>query len=113
MVKVLPATYATGVVTADGLPVPGVTILCQGLGSSSGILILEGTQKTYVAKTSPDLDSALEQVITAIGKISDSLTSIAAAMTGPTTAPPPTLPALLIQIAAASASLSALKGSLK
>lgn len=66
MSKMISATCENGVVTADGVEVPGATILGQGVGESSGSLFLDEERKVYVPKTSPDLDATLEQVIAAL-----------------------------------------------
>lgn len=113
MSKILEATCEGGVVTADGVPVPGATILSEGVGSSSGALLMEGEKKLYVGKTSPDLKTTIEKVIAALNKIGSTLTSIGAGMTGPTTAPPPTLAADVLEITSVATELETLKGQLK
>jgi hypothetical protein len=85
MSKALAATCQDGVVTADALEVPGVTILSEGVAPSSGILLLEAGAKTYFAKTTPDLKTTL-------GKIADALDSIASALTAIDAKPPGTEP---------------------
>jgi len=69
MSKVLNATCEGNVVSAEGVQVPGVTVLSEGVSASSGILILEEEKKTYLAKTSPDLKSALQLIISALTSI--------------------------------------------
>jgi hypothetical protein len=114
MSKMLPATCAGGIVTAEGVPVPAAEILSKGTGPSSGILILDEDKAYYVAQTSPDLDAALAQVITALGQAVTALqqtaltfTATFAGMTGPTTAPPPTGPAGVVAIGVAVAAITA------
>ncbi len=115
MSKVLAATCAVGIVTAGGLPVPAAEILSEGVGPSSGVLILDEDLAQYIAKTTPDLKSAIGDLSTLLGTVSGSLTTIATAltsigagMTGPTTAPPPTLPVNVASILSDVASLAAL-----
>ncbi len=52
MSKVLQATCTGQVVTAEGVVVPGVQIVAEGVGPSAGILILDGDARWYVAKQS-------------------------------------------------------------
>lgn len=69
MSKVLEATCEAGVVTCQGVPVPDVIILSEGVGDSTGILILQAGKAYYVVKGSPDLDETLENLINALGQI--------------------------------------------
>lgn len=117
MSKVLAATCsAAGVVTADGVVVPEAEVLSEGAQASSGVLILDKGLKTYVASSASDVKSTLEKVSTALDDISTvlttiatALTSIGAGMTGPTTAPPPTLPTDVSEIASKASAIAALK----
>lgn len=127
MTKVLPATCQAQVVTADGLPLTGATILSQGVGSSEGIAVLDEDQSFYVADITPDLKTTLEKVIDAltqiksgIDKIADTLTDIGGGMAGSGTAPPGTLVASVTQIKqfattmdTAKTALNTLKGALR
>lgn len=113
MSKVLDATCENGEVTAEGIAVEGVEILSEGVGASSGIIILDEDKGTYIPKTSPDLKDTLEQVIEALNQVVTVFTSIGAGMTGPTTAPPPTLATDLLVITNAATALETLKGQLR
>ena len=127
MSRALEATVSGGVVKVGGLTITGAVIFSQGAADSSGILFLQDDKAYYFPNATDDLDSTLEQVITALGKAVDSinkigttLTAIGAGMTGPTTAPPPTLAtdvASLVTYAAAittaKTELETLKGALK
>lgn len=113
MSKVLEATCAAGIVTSGGFPVVSATVLSQGIGPSTGFLILCEDAAYYVAKTSPDLDATLQQIITALTDVATALTAIGAGMTGPTTAPPPTLGVNVASITAAAAALTTLKAILR
>lgn len=113
MSKALEASCVAGIVKVGQTPVPGATLLSEGIAPSEGILILEEDKATYLAKTSPDLKTTLDKVSSAITKISTILTSIGAAMTGPTTAPPPTLVSDVAELLATNVELIALKSSLK
>jgi hypothetical protein len=113
MSKVLTGTCLAGQVFAEGLPVLGAVILSEGLGPSEGVVILEDDEITYLARTSPDLKTTLEQLTSALTTIATTLTAIGAGMTGATTAPPPTLPAGVTAINAAATALTALKAVLK
>ncbi len=113
MSKVLEASCVAGVVKVGALPVAGTTILSEGVAPSDGVLILDDGNKTYIPKTSPDLKTALTQMISAIDKISSILTSIGTGMTGPTTAPPGTLAADIVTLTGYKTALETLKGALK
>ena len=113
MAKVLAATCANGVVTYAGVNLSGVTILGEGVGASSGVLILDVDQVYYIPKTSPDLATTLQSLTDALSKIASTMTDIGAGMTGPTTAPPPTLAASVAQINGYVDDLTELMGDLK
>lgn len=116
MSKILDATCAAGIVLAGApvpLPVLPVTILGQGVGPSTGIVVIEEGTPTYIPNTSGDLAATLDTVISALGNITTSLAAIAASMTGPTTAPPPTLAVDLARITANAATLTTLRAILK
>ena len=127
MSNVRAATIQSGEVKVGSLPVADAVILSQGLGDSSGVLVIQGGLSYYIAKTSPDLDStiqktmdALEDLASVLNKIATTLTSIGAGMTGPTTAPPPTLAvdvasivSKATEITATRTALNTLKGALK
>lgn len=113
MTKVIEASCVTGIVTAEGVPVTGTTILSGGVGESEGVLILEEDKKTYLANTTPDLKTTIEKVIAALNKIGTTLTSIGAGMTGPTTAPPGTLATDVLELTTIATELEVLKGALK
>lgn len=76
MAKILPATCSTGVVTADGVPVPSAVILSEGIGASQGILVLDEDDAKYIPKTSPDLKETLEKLVSALGSLTTALTAI-------------------------------------
>lgn len=113
MSKVLSASCSQGKVTAEGIVVTTAEILSEGVGSSEGVLILEEDKQTYVAKTSPDLKTTIEKTVAALNKVASILTAIGAGMTGPTTAPPPTLATDVTELIATATELETLKGMLK
>lgn len=113
MSKALEATCEGGVVTCEGVPVPDVTVLSEGVGESEGLLVLEGLKKTYLASNATDLKTTIEKLVSAVDKIGLTLTAIGAGMTGPTTAPPPTLAADVAELTAITVELTTLKGALK
>ncbi len=73
MSKVLQAACSGGIVTAEGVPVPLVEILCEGVGDSTGVLILDEDKAYYLAKTSPDLVTTLEKLLDSLQYISNAL----------------------------------------
>lgn len=113
MSKVLAATCAAGVVLIDGLPCPTAEILAEGVGPSTGVVILDEDRAYYLPITSPDLSATLTQVVAALDSIGGILADIGAGMTGDTTAPPPTLAADLTALAAIKTTLDTLSGALR
>jgi hypothetical protein len=113
MSKILEASCVGGVVTADGVPVPAADILSEGVGASEGVLMLEGEQAKYLPSSAGDIKTAIEKTVSAIQTVAQILTAIGASMTGPTTAPPPSLAADLGDLAATLTELTTLKETLK
>jgi hypothetical protein len=126
--KILEATCdATGLVHAEGVPVPAAEVLSKGAASSEGLLFLEEKKAKYLPSSADDIESTIQDVIDALDAIGPALTEIASAltaigakMTGPTTSPPPTLPtsvatiaSKVILISTAKTQLTTLKGALK
>ena len=83
------ATCTGGIVTCEGKPVQSAIILSEGLGNSSGVLIMQEGKQYYIAKTTPDVKEIITHLNDLIPKLITAFTSIASGMTGPTTAPPP------------------------
>jgi hypothetical protein len=113
MFKILEATCEEGVVSSEGVEVPGAQILGEGVGASSGALLLQGSERTYIPKTSPDLKQTLEKVAAALNTIAETLTSIGAGMTGATTAPPGDLVTKVTEIQGVATDLETLMEALK
>jgi len=128
MSKILDATCdADGKVTADEALVPEATVLSEGKQASSGILLIDEDRARYFPSSATDIKTTIEKSITALTDLSAALTEIATAltaigagMTGPTTAPPPTLPTSVLTItskvtaiAQTKSELEQLKGALK
>jgi len=112
MSKILQATCISGVVSYEGFPVEA-EILSEGVGESEGVLILQGDKAFYIASNATDLKTTLEKLTNALTKVTETLTAIGAGMTGPTTAPPPTLAANVVTINLAVTELTTLMGALK
>lgn len=114
MSKILEATCsAAGAVTSGDVVVPAVTVLSEGHQASTGLLLLDGTLKQYIASSATDIKTTIEKVADALDKLTDILTNIGAGMTGSTTAPPPTLAADILEITAIVTELDTLKDALK
>lgn len=113
MTKILEATCIAGVVTADELPVLTAQILSEGIGPSTGILLMQEDAQFYIPKTTPDLETTLENLVDVLTTIATTLTTIGAGMLGPATAPPPTLAANVASINAVAAELTVLSEMLK
>lgn len=114
MSKVIPATCdANGKVTADGVEVPEAIVLSLGKQASSGILVIDGDRAWYFPSSATDIESSLDKISLALEKIAAILTSIGAGMTGPTTAPPPTLATDVAALTTIKGQVDTLKGALK
>jgi hypothetical protein len=110
--KIITASCEASVVTADDIAVDA-TILSEGIGASEGLLVLDKTNATYLTSNASDLKTAIEKVISALNKVTDTLTAIGTGMTGSTTAPPAALPINVALITAIVTELTTLKESLK
>jgi len=114
MSKILEATCnATGVVSAEGVQVLDAIVLSAGKQSSSGLLFIQKDGAWYLTSSATDIASTLEKTADAITKIANLLTAIGAGMTGPTTAPPPTIATDIVAINAVVTQMNALKEALK
>lgn len=113
MPKAFAATCLANVVTCKGVPVSGVVILSEGVAQSSGFLILDEDKTYYVAKTSPDLKTTIQKLVSITNKVTALFTSVGSGMHGSTTAVPPTLASDVAAIADESAILQTLSESMK
>lgn len=114
MSKILPATCdANGKVTAEGVEVPGAVVLSLGKQASSGILLLDTEKAWYFPSSATDIQTTIDKTTKAIDKIIAIVNSIGAGMTGPTTAPPPTLVTDVAALTTIKGELDTLKGALK
>ncbi len=105
--KVFSAACAASIVLVGGIPV-ACTILGEGIGPSTGFLIIEGDDAFYVPKTSPDLKATIES----IGTILDKIVAIATALNA-VTVPPGSATSLIAQLVALNVTLAASKEVLK
>jgi hypothetical protein len=112
MSKILEASCISKVVKWEGSPVEA-EILSEGNGESEGVLILEKDKAFYLASNATDLKLTLEKIADALTKITETLTAIGAGMTGPTTAPPPSLAVNVASVNLLVTELETLKGNLK
>lgn len=121
MSKILSATCdAQGKVTADGVEVVGAIVLSEGKQASSGVAVMDGTTVWYLTSSATDVKTTIEKLITiltdsaaALTEIGSALTAIGAGMTGPTTAPPPSLPTSVVTITSKVTALNATKSQLE
>lgn len=121
MSKTLGATCdASGKVTAESTEVSVAQVLSEGKQASAGILIIDKDKAWYLCSNATDIKSTIESLIEAIEtiassitKISTTLTSIGAGMTGPTTAPPPTLATDVAELTMKVTELNATKSDLE
>lgn len=120
MSRILEATCIGGVVTSEGVPVPIAEIFSAGIAQSQGLLIMQDGKAYYITSNATDIEATLDGVSDAITTLTATIAqlittfgSFAAAMTGPTTAPPPTLAAEMAVLTAKSAELTATKATLE
>lgn len=114
MSKILDATCsALGVVTSEGVPVTDCEVLSEGKAASTGLMFMEGDKARYLPSSATDIKDAIEQITLALTEIANTLTAIGGGMTGPTTAPPPTLAASVVTINSKVTLLNTLKAGLK
>lgn len=113
MSKILDATCENNEVTCEGKTITGAVILSEGVGQSSGLLLIEESKKTYVTSNASDLKTTIEKLTDALDKIATILTNIGAGMLGSATAPPPTLGADVSELQSISSELENLKDGLK
>lgn len=112
MSKILDANCVAGVVTSGGVPVPAAEILSEGVGPSSGVLILDEDLAKYVTSNASDLKTTLDQISQALTAIATALTAIDAKPVG-ILPPAPVAAAAVVQILAAGVQLTVLKELLK
>ena len=112
MSKKLIASCEGGKVTIEDLEIVA-TILSEGVAQSSGIALVEQDVVTYLTSNASDIKLLITKSLDAIEKIANVLTAIGGGMTGPTTAPPPTLATDVAAITAIATELSQLKDNLK
>lgn len=121
----LSATCVDGKVTSEGVEVPGTTILSEGVGSSSGVLILDENARSYLAKISPDLKTDIEKTVDGLTGAASGITNASSGLTSlailvdPIAGPLAILSAVagmtaaVASINAAISALNTLKGNLK
>ena len=114
-------------VTADGVQVPAAEVLSAGKQASTGLLFIDGDKLWFIPSSATDIASTIEKAVDALTSVADAVTKIAttftavgAGMSGPSTAPPPTLGAdvtaitgYATEIQGAITELNTLKGALK
>lgn len=85
MSKVLEASCVAGVVTCEGKPVEA-TILSEGIGESSGALILQQALAIYLTSNATDIKESIEALNSMITKITTVLTALDGALSSANTA---------------------------
>lgn len=113
MSKILEASCVAGVVTSEGVPVPGATVLSKGVGSSEGLLLIQGSEKTYLTLQAADLETTIDKVITGLTKASDGLIAAGAALNGIAAGTGVSTALAGTQILTVITELTTLKGQLK
>ncbi len=80
MSKVLDASCLAGVVSVDGVPLLGATVLSEGVAASDGFAVLDEGNAWYIAKTSPDLETTLDKLNDVLSQLTTALTNTATAL---------------------------------
>lgn len=101
--------------------VPDAEIMSDGVGPSVGLLLLDRSIVRYIPsseegdlkETLAETVAGLRKTVEAIQKIATMFTSVAAGMTGPSTAPPPTLPADVVALGSMATELSGIATELE
>lgn len=93
---------------------PQTTILSEGVGASSGVLVIDEDRKYYHAKTSPDLKATLEQIIAALTAAASGLgqTVTALGTLATSSTDPIGFPIALASISSAQSSITSAKNTL-
>lgn len=89
--------------------VPGAKIMSEGVGASTGILLLQGSECIYIAETAGDLKNALQIIADGFGTLSADVT----AATGGTSDVGGATPTFKADMQKVQAQLLALIGGLK
>jgi hypothetical protein len=114
MNRVIEASCSASIVQADGVPVPGATILSEGIGQSEGIAIIQGDKVYYVNSSAADLKTTIEKLVDVLTQLTGALTAIDAKPTGGAgSAVVPVAAANVVSLTAISAQLTLLAGMLK
>lgn len=89
MSKTLEATCEAGIVKIGTTPLPDAKKLSAGIGPSSGVAILDEDKQYYLANTTPDLKSVVEDLIDLTTKLTTLIGSVNASLAGAASAPYP------------------------
>jgi hypothetical protein len=107
MLKLLEASCVGKAVTCESVPITDATILSEGNGSSTGLMLLQQDKSYYVTSSAADLKTVIQAIIDILTQI-QALTVTCAAPGAPSTVPVNTA-----MFAAISTQLTTLKAALK
>jgi hypothetical protein len=110
--QVFDASCLAKVVTVESMPVATATILSEGVGSSSGIAILEKDKQYYLTSNASDIKTLLTKLISILTNLTTGLTTLDGKPIG-TLTPAPAIGTIITQITASTAELTTLKELLK
>lgn len=121
MSKTLAATCSGSAVKVDGVAVPSAVILSEGVGESTGVVLLDEDKAFYLAKISPDLKTAIERTIEGLEAAKTALTETATVLpiiaapgtTAAATAAAAQITSAVGSMTSAISALNTLKGALK
>ncbi len=113
MSRIFDAECLANIVKIEGKPVTPATVLSQGVKSSTGVALMQGDKIHYVTSNATDIKDLISQLTDLIQLVSDTFAAIGTGMTGPTTAPPASLPTSITQLALVKTTLTTMKDNLK
>lgn len=105
--KVFNANCAAGIVVVNGLPVVGCPILGEGVGTSSGYVVMAENKVVYLPKTTPDVKT----LIGLIENLCDNISALTVTTVG--IGSPTSTPLNSASFLALKAQLTVLKSTLK
>ena len=81
--SIVAGNCVAGVVKIGAFPVPGATVLSNGVGASSGVVALDGPDATYIASNATDIAA----LISSLGDVIDKIITIVTGLDGISTSP--------------------------
>lgn len=113
MTRFIDAICTANIVTVSGVPILDAVILSEGIGPSTGILIVSEDKPYYIAKTSGDLSSTIDLITNTLTQLSATISAIIAALTIDKAAFSAGIASTVANIVTLNVQIAALKAALK